>query len=331
MAANQSMNAECVVCYVADKDFLLPSLTSAMSIRRFVSSEKAEVLIFAVGVDESDTSRANDLMATQGIRLKTIDIGVFNSIDQSRLARTYTPLATFGRLFMEEFLPATCRRIVYLDGDVWAVRDPSALIETEVPPGRFAAADDTVFLRQLVGYGATAKRMRAYFARLGLSSQSAYFNAGVFAASRQTWRTIAREAYDFFLRYTDLCTNFDQSALNAVVADRRLRLSSKWNFQTQHKIWRVDRYVEPHICHFNRYPKPWMGACDPWADMYPKYQTAIASLKALNLPLRTLSGEEVRAFNFATRKSYNYLKWPFVSSLALRLMKFKNIEQSAWL
>jgi lipopolysaccharide biosynthesis glycosyltransferase len=330
MPASQPLNAECVVCYVADNNFLLPSLASAMSIRRFVSPKKADVLIFTVGVDEDDTSRANDLMATHGIRVKTIDIGTFNSIDRVRLAKTHTPLSTFGRLLMEEFLPATCRRIVYLDGDVWAVQDPTALIETEVPPGRFAAADDTVFLRQLVGYGATAKRMRTYFARLGLNSNTAYFNAGVFAASRHTWRTIAREAYEFFLKNTDLCTNFDQSALNAVVADRRLRLSSKWNFQTQHKIWRADRYVQPHIYHFNRYPKPWMGACDPWADMYPKYQTAIAFLRPLNLPLRTLSGEEVKAFNVATRKSYNYLKLPFVSWVALHLMQFKTIEQSAW-
>jgi lipopolysaccharide biosynthesis glycosyltransferase len=232
---------------------------------------------------------------------------------------------------MEELLPASCRRIVYLDGDVWAVQNPADLIEAAVPPGRFAAADDTIFLRQVVGYGATAKRTRAYFARLGLTTNNGYFNAGVFAVSRDTWRTIAREAYNFYIKHMDLCTHFDQSALNVIVGGERLRLSSKWNFQTQHRIWRADRYVKPHIYHFNRYPKPWMGICDPWADMYLEYQRVLAPFKPLNLPIKLLSAEEAKAFNFATRKAYNYLQLPLASWLALHIIRFKSIEQSAWM
>jgi lipopolysaccharide biosynthesis glycosyltransferase len=324
------MGTDVAVCYVSDYEFLLPSLVSAASVRQFITPQKADIFIFTVGVDGEQIERPQRLVGPQGIQIVPIDTRAFRAFDLKRLSLTLTPLATFGRFFMEELLTRSCRRIVYLDGDVLCVRDPVGIVDAIVPEGRFAAAEDTIFYRQRWGSGSVAHGVRDYFARLGLEPQYGYFNAGVFAVSRATWKGIAREAYTFFLENTASCKHFDQSALNAVVRDRRLRLSARWNFQTQLKIWGADRFVTPHICHFNRYPKPWMGICEPWAEIYPVYQRAFARFAGLDLPVRNLSADEVSQCNAQTNKSYAYLRLPLVSRAALAYMSFNCFERAAW-
>ena len=270
---------DCTVCYVSDLDFLLASLVSAARIRRFIPPHKADIVVFTVGIDADKVRRTETLLKAHGIRIVSIDDRVFELIDKDRLSIPYSPLATCGRFFLEELLQGSCRRIVYVDGDVLCGKDCSVLIDAVVPEGRFAAAEDIIFYRQRIGRGSTARAIRDYFARLGLSPEDGYFNAGVFAVQRSTWKSIAREAYAFFLDNTDACKHWDQSALNAVVGDRRLRLSARWNFQTQLKIWGVDRYVPPVLHHLNRFPEPCMGPCGPWKEIYGIYQTKLLHLR----------------------------------------------------
>jgi lipopolysaccharide biosynthesis glycosyltransferase len=296
-----------------------------------VPPHKADIFIFTVGVDGAKLENVRRLVAQQGVQVLSIDDVVFSSINKEQLSLTRTPLATFGRFFMDDLLPASCRRIVYLDGDVLSVADPSALIDATVPDGRFAAAEDTIFYRQIVGRGATAEGIRNYFAQLNLRAGNGYFNAGVFAVSRDAWKEIADEAFQYFQSNTAFCKHFDQSALNAVVGDRRLRLSAKWNFQTQLKIWGADRFVTPRVCHFNRYPKPWMGICDPWKELYMYYAEAVSPFSSLHLPLAALDGEQVAEINASTRRTYSYLGLPLVSRAALALMNFRGMEAASWI
>ncbi|MDP9126709.1 MAG: hypothetical protein M3N08_00415 [Pseudomonadota bacterium] len=326
------MSADCAVCYVSDVNFLLPSIVSAIGVRKFVPAHKADILIFTVGVEAGKSEATDQFLQTYGIRAVSLDERAFSQIDKERLSKSHTPMAMFGRLFMDDLLPEACKRIVYIDGDTWVERDPSALIDAVVPEGRFAAAEDTIFFRQNMGFGKTTEEIRAYFKGLNLDRKYGYFNSGIFATSRTTWKTISQEAYAYYLENADACEHSpDQSALNAIMGDRRLRLSSKWNFQTQYRFWGVERFVEPCIYHFNRFPKPWMGPCDPWKEMYPKYQGAIAPFAPLQLPLKTISAEQLAECNAIVDKSYSYLKLPFVSRLALLSMGYQSIERSSWL
>jgi len=326
------MSNECAVCYVSDINFLLPSIISATGVRKFVPAQKADIFIFTVGVDAEKIRQTNELLAPYSINVLTIQDELFNEIDKERLTRTHTPMAMFGRLFMQNLLPPECKRIVYLDGDTWILRDPTALINATVPEGFLAAAEDTIYFRQKFAIGSTTKGIRHYFNQIGLKKNQGYFNSGVFATSRKTWDTVSKEAYIYYINNSEICEHSpDQSALNAIIGNRRLRLSNKWNFQTQLKIWGADRYSEPVICHFNRQPKPWMGACAPWEEMYGQYQKAIAEFSALNLPIKNLNAEEVAKANESTKKSYSYLKLPFVSWLVLRLINFKDTEKNAWM
>jgi lipopolysaccharide biosynthesis glycosyltransferase len=325
------MSPDCAVCYVSDLQFLLPSLISARSIRKFVPPHKADVVIFTVGVGPEKVDETRHHLQSYGIRIVQMDDRLFDAIDKEYLAKTKAPLATFGRFFLEDSLPESCRRVVYLDGDVLCINDCSILIEAIVPEGRFAAAEDVIFYRQMIGVGSTVRSIRDYFSRLGLSPESGYFNAGVLAMQRSTWKSITREAHTYFATNLDACKHWDQSALNAVVGDRRLRLSARWNFQTQFKIWGVDRYVTPIFCHFNKFPKPWMGQCEPWKELYALYQQASFPFSSLNLPLTAIPEDKMAKFNETTDRSFSYLRLPFVSRVALRSMGFETIEREHWI
>lgn len=326
------MSSECAICYVSDINFLLPSIISAAGVRKFVPVQKADIFIFTVGVDEEKITEANTFLAPYAIHVLAIQNEVFNEIDKDRLSRTYTPMAMFGRLFMQNLLPPECKRIVYLDGDTWILRDPSALIDAIVPEGFLAAAEDTIYFRQKFPIGGTTKGIRHYFSQIGLKKNQGYFNSGVLAVSRKTWETISKEAYIYYINNAEICEHSpDQSALNAIIGSRRLRLSNKWNFQTQLKIWHADRYTNPVIAHFNRQPKPWMGKCEPWEEMFEEYQKIIKEFSPLNLPIKILDDAAVEKANESTNKSYSYLKLPLVPSLVLSLVNFKNSEKKAWM
>jgi lipopolysaccharide biosynthesis glycosyltransferase len=310
----------------------LPSLVSAARIRRFVPPHSAAVFIFTVGVDPDKVEKTALLLKKKyDIRVVPMDDRVFDAIDETYLATTRAPLAMFGRFFLEDLLPASCRRIIYLDGDVLCTKDCSMLVDTTVPEGRFAAAEDVIYYRQRIGAGSTARRIRDYLSRLGLSPDAGYFNSGVFAVGRSTWRAIAREAYTFFSANLDACKLHDQSALNAVVGDRRLRLSARWNFQTQFKIWGVDRCVTPILYHFNKFPKPWMGPSEPWKEMYALYQSDSSPFASLALPLRAIPEDEMARCNATTNRTFSYLRLPLASRFALACMRFGTVEREHWI
>ncbi len=318
------------ICYIADLNFLAPSIASSFRLREFIGKDVADVFIFTIDVDENILSAINQTVAPTGVTLLPMNMDELGKFDREELAKTHTPLGTFGRFFMESALPASCRHIIYLDGDVWPVRDPTQLITTPVPDGFIAAADEPATYRRRLGFGATARNIDTYFNQLGVSPEQGYFNAGVLAATRSAWRDIATDAYAFYKSNAALCNNFDQSALNAVSSKRRQRLSCRWNFQTQYKIWNADSVVVPRIYHFTRNPKPWACALKPWPEMFEEYQVMFSRLSAFDIPIKYLDEKQAAAAN-ADRKTYDYLRFPPAAWLARSVMGFAKSESTCWI
>jgi lipopolysaccharide biosynthesis glycosyltransferase len=324
------MSADCAVCYVSDLNFLLPTLVSAAGLRKFVPRHKADINIFLVDQDIQPFDMLNSFLKTYEINVLPLDSRSFSGFDAEKFKKSYLSTATLGRFFIEGQLPPSCKRIVYIDGDTWIRRDPSPLIDAVVPEGRFAAVEDMLTFRcgNLTSY---ARSIKEHFNSLGLQRKFGYFNTGVFAVSRDTWRGLAAEGYRFFLENTAACTYHDQSALNAIMGDRRLPLSLKWNFQTSYRHLGIEKTVKPCIYHFSQFPKPWMGVCAPWEDIYPDYQAALVPFSSLQLPIRTLSAETINAHNAFVRKKFLPLKLPFVANLIALTSGIVSLESKTWL
>lgn len=298
------------VCYVADMNFMLPTLVSAMQVRRSVPAHKARIYVVAIAADDAQLDAVRRFVKPFAIEMIRVDASIFAGIDWARANKTHVPLAALGRLFLAALLPDSCRHIVYLDGDTWMKDSPAALIDAAIPEGRIAAAEDRVYFcrRESAAFG---RFVRDYFRGLAIDGDKGYFNSGVLAASRATWASLAADALQFFKDNVERCKFHDQSALNAVADGRRVRLSPAWNFQTTFRYLNIERDLRPKIYHFAEGGKPWTGPVEPWADLFPLYEQEISGFAPLALPIRRLSETELHAANGHARRMRYKLRFVY--------------------
>jgi lipopolysaccharide biosynthesis glycosyltransferase len=232
-----------------------------------------------MGLNDIQFEQLTELAEPRHVQVVRMGSERLRGFDVANVSKTHVPLSTLGRLFLHEFIPDRYETLLYIDGDTWIVGDIMPLVTFRPPERSICAAEDPSFFYRN-DMGATGRRVRSYFAGLGLDGDNGYFNAGVLVSSLRTWREIASDAFKFFCENVEQCLFHDQSALNAVAQKRRLKLSTKWDFMTDFKFWDVESLIEPRIFHFTGFPKPWMGEFFPWSDMSKKYACAFEALHA---------------------------------------------------
>ena len=243
------------MCFTTNKQYLFPTVVSAIQARAHSSQALADVAVYCVGAESHETEDFAEVCATENIQFKCLDSAV---TDNSHIA--------FSRLFLDRFVPQQYSQLLYIDGDTQVKGSLDELITADVPQDRFLAATDPIAFK----YSQTAdapKVFRDYFKRLGLSSIKEYFNSGVLRINRNGWSRIGSQAYDFCLHTGKSDLQFwDQDGLNAVapVSGARLPMSIKYNFPIFLRNCRIEKQVEPAIYHFMSNPKPWNGNFPPW-------------------------------------------------------------------
>lgn len=291
---------DCAVCYVSDLSFLLPTLASISTLRRWVRPETAVVHLVTLDVDGEVLEKLSEVFAGLAVRLWPSTEANISGYDPEQYCRTHVPTSTLGRLALPEDLLSSAQRIVYVDGDTLFVRDPGALIAYVPPDGMLAACEGVdYFYRNHPGQA--GDRARAYCAGLGIDIHRGYFNGGVLAARIAAWREIAANALVYFCANTAKCHYQDESAVNAVAQHRRVRLSPRWNFQTQYRFWGVERMVAPALYHFAGGIKPWSGKLIPWMQLDRMYETLFAPYAEARLPLHRFTAEEQAIHNRGMR------------------------------
>ena len=304
------MTTNLAVCYVADENFLLGTLISVQSLRRFVPADLARIFVFYVDADLELLERVQRSLARYDATILPLRFNDQIDLASKTWNETHVPNSTLGRFYFEPDLPQTIERILYIDGDTLIVRNPSELIHYVPLEHELAATEDISFFARK-DWGRYGEATRGYFAGLGIDGSSGYLNAGVLLARRDAWKRIVADARDFFAANSDRCKYHDQSALNAVVGDRRVRLSPKWNFQTPFCYWNVQEKTQACIFHFTEFPKPWMGNSSPWGFLSERYSAALSEFADLGLPANRLSQTDV--------ENYDRLKVARAKRLATRL------------
>jgi len=231
------------------------------------------------GLSESSVARLRKMVGRlgRGDQLQFFEPPSERLEDLPRHSR-FTP-ATYSRLLIPELLPATVRRVVYLDADVLVRRDMSALFELELGEAVIAAAPDLFIGDVSHLLTDTSDRMAA-----DAALRRRYFNSGVLLIDVPRWR--AAGLTDAVVRYAlsrqEMLPFVDQDALNVVI-DRYHELERVWNVQplnldlarrriiTDQDGYRQDRELYRHarVLHFIG-PKPWDHRCEtrgavPWA------------------------------------------------------------------
>lgn len=172
-------------------------------------------------------------------------------------------LATYYRIFLPEILPDSISKVLYLDCDLLVMQSLNNLWKIDLEGYAIAAIDDNIF------------QADEHYERLKYSRKYSYFNAGVLLVNLNYWRI--HHIAELCVQYIQTCSEQlkynDQDVLNAVLHDKRLKLSFKWNMQEGFYLRR--RYIHPDvwdeldlllpspgILHFAGKIKPWQPHYD---------------------------------------------------------------------
>jgi lipopolysaccharide biosynthesis glycosyltransferase len=291
-----------LVAYVTDPGYLLPSLISACQLSDADGDRTADIAIFTVSVPQEVVARLQSALSRYRFQFIPIDEKAYLPSDPDHFRQGHVPAAALGRLVLSQYVPARYDHIVYVDGDTQVLGDVSPLLAYDVPEGMIAAVSEAFFLEKPSAHRAQ------YLDGLGLDDPEHYFNSGVLAFRKSTWAQVGPEALEFFFRNPVLCEFHDQSALNAVCRDRRVRLDPAFNFHTGFAELSVERAHPPRIVHFTGREKPWNYQVWPWSGRFAKpYRDFLAANPALSfdLPVRFVSEPQQLA-----RGLYKALKRP---------------------
>lgn len=256
----------CCIVYTSDETYLFPTVISAIQARRHASPDKADVMIFHLGVSAEAERDFAAICDVEGIRLMAIDPGAIGGAN-----------AMMSRLFLNAFVPPEYRHYLYLDGDVHIGGSLDPLIDAEVPPGRFFAATDPMTF-MLAEDGPQSRDFASHMRSIGLTPEQAarYFNTGVLRINRDGWDDIGSQAWKM-VREAPRAFRFpDQDPLNIVARERHMPMPLAWNFPIFMLNARVRSTIKPRIVHFMSNPKPWHGTFQPWgAKSYALYPAAV--------------------------------------------------------
>jgi lipopolysaccharide biosynthesis glycosyltransferase len=323
------MIAELAICYVADTNFLLGTLISLRSLRRFVPNNgAAEVYVFCTGVSPEIVERIGGALSRYGATAMPLRIEDQIDVESKNWNKTHVPQSALGRFYLERLLPAHIKRILYVDGDTFFARDPAELLRFIPQEGKFAAAEDISYYARNDWSGHGSKT-RAYFAGLGIDAERGYLNSGLLLARRDAWKSVIDDASRYFEGNSDKCRYHDQSAINAVVGERRTRLSPVWNFQTPFCYWRVHAEAQPRVFHFTEFPKPWMGEVSPWRFLAGAVSEGVAEYANLKLPAQKLSAIDVEKYDQQRNERARRLASQMPVRLMLRRREFRRLMREA--
>ncbi|PDT02256.1 glycosyl transferase [Rhizobium chutanense] len=173
---------------------------------------------------------------------------------------------TFARILLPQFLPQTCNRALYLDGDILVLTALEPLWNIDLGEAVIGAVPDYWLDNVVRGPGAT-----------GGHRVKRYFNAGILLIDLAKWRDerISERSLDYLDRFPT--TEYsDQDALNVACDGKWKILDRAWNFQFEptQAIARIVPEQRPAIVHFVTNVKPWKsGSLSPNVAFYDVFRS----------------------------------------------------------
>ena len=243
-----------------------------------VLMHNCQVSFFVIteGLSKKSSKFLKDLVENTNNKLTIVNVNsnLFKRLPMPKNEKTeHISLATYYRLFLPDLLPSIDKAI-YLDCDI-IVRKPLDELWNIDMHGACLGA-----VYQICEWNVEAIK------RLGYDSKYGYFNAGVLLMNLKQLRLI--NAIDLMMQYIkynySTIIYHDQDVLNAVLYDKTIRLSCRWNMLSSYfykEILRISDFdgeklicdhsdykrilpkliKDPDIVHFVSRPKPWEAKC----------------------------------------------------------------------
>jgi lipopolysaccharide biosynthesis glycosyltransferase len=248
------------VCYIASDGYLFQTVVSALQARANLHESAAVYVISLVTSEEVSAEQQlfADICETNGV--------VFRR-EPMALMEGFSP--TYGRLFVDRFLPDEIEEILYLDGDTQITGPIDELMFAEPPvSGAIGVRDPMVFIQASVASLGT--KIDSWWDQSELSEQirARYINAGVLRLSRSYVPELRAKALQIHSERGSTIRFADQDLVNLVLEDRVEVVSMRWNFPGFLLSSQVAELAEPRIIHFMSSPRPWNAPLWPWGRAY---------------------------------------------------------------
>ncbi|WP_172122101.1 glycosyltransferase [Devosia sp. 919] len=256
------MTTETAFVMISDVGFLVPSLVLARQISSRLSPGLADILLFTINLDAETQKRLTEDFAGE-LRVLSLPDQLVDLPASVTFKESHVPRAAMARLLMYQFVPEQYQNVIYIDGDMQVAGDLTSLANYRVPDGEvLAVAENFIVLGERLSD--LPKWCSTFLSNLKLERTDDYFNSGLLAFRRETWKEIGPRAWKFFLEHSEVCEHHDQSALNAVLGGRWRRASPSFNFNSHFALALPYSKFRPNLIHFTSAPKPWAGASLAW-------------------------------------------------------------------
>lgn len=246
------------VLFCADRHYLQHAAVAAVSLAMARGSPAIDVHIMTM-----DEDPAAQRMMTDTLRPFPHVTLTFHTVRDARLADAhadrYITRDAYLRFLAADVLPASVRRVIYLDCDVVVLDDLSELWTADLGSRAVGAVAE-------VSWDADDR-----LERLGIAAGHVYINSGVLLMDLDRWRRdgLAARLFQFVSERGASLQFHDQDALNAVLQrdiallDRRwnvqVMMFSRWMRRTRPADFQAFRAAcrNPGIIHYSTDRKPW--------------------------------------------------------------------------
>lgn len=240
-----------------DSNYVAPLCTMLTSLIRSNPRTVFDVYVAYAQLTDADFEKIGKAVEGSGSRI--IGIRVPNSLFEKAPVLKRITKATYYRLFASMYLPESLERVLYIDPDTLILKDISAFYHLPFGDNFYAGCTHMNSFTNLV-----------QTARLGMSPQSAYINAGVLLINLRALRAFfsPNDVFDFVEQHASTLFLADQDVLNALYGDRILPLDAKV-YNCDERVYRrlkkkfgaagAEAVVRQETCilHYDGKYKPW--------------------------------------------------------------------------
>ncbi|QEG02212.1 General stress protein A [Stieleria maiorica] len=278
----------------SDDAYTLPlAVTIASAIKSLSADRRLDVYILDGGI--SDASKRRLLASWEDPRVSVQWIPVSRESFERFPVSHHINAATYMRLAIAEYLPASVQRAIYLDADMLVRQDLGLLWDEPQGDAALLAVQDYAApfidastcltnFEQAQPYLAAVHPI-ANFRELGLPADAPYFNGGMLVIDVKAWRerNLAKHLFECLEEHREHVLWWDQYALNVVLAGSWRSLDLRWNQGAHLYVYPSGEHSpfdssthraiveDPWIVHFCSPDKPWNYFCrHPYTDAFRK-------------------------------------------------------------
>lgn len=223
------------------------------------------------------------------------------------------PSIVYLRMFVPNLLQKY-QRLVYLDADIFPLRNDDFIWSVPLPSGLGAVHDtDVVFSapsgQHFAGKNSNEAKER-WLKGIGIEDKR-YFNSGVLLIEPEKWlqKNWADLLSTYVQSFGDNMRMFDQDFLNFAFQEIWTELSPRYNFQASIMKFGYEDAISPIFLHFSLTDKPWLGRFV--SDIMDLDQAAFLSYQRIfeNLEISMEDVKKPKKISKVSRAKYRLRRW----------------------